>query len=298
MRNRIMKSLKAADGAKLVFLATLGIQRQDNQTNAHRMFRHVVVEDSSMTNTAINSTHSWYFQEVKLGPWNPYTRATCLVVADLNNDGIDDIIMGNQFQRARILIQNADNTWNFVSVRGSRSMAWRNARMADVNGDGIPDLIVVGYGGRWPRQPKSFIRIFAGSFEPPYFDFQSPPLYQRALPYASPDLEVLDVNDDGLPDIYVIQTDELTPETYCATFWDHRDFYTGGIQPPDEFLPPIDQANDLLLMGNGNGTFQHVWMNHAEPGCGAKVEVFGNGRTMILAQGTTHRPGHNLLLQW
>ena len=131
----------------------------------------------------------------------------------------------------------------------------------------------------------------------PFFDFDAKPLYEKFLTYAAPDIEVLDVNGDDLLDIYVVQTDEVTEGTYCGGPWVKSDWWEGGIQPPPSFIPPVDEARDILLIGVDDG-FNAVLMDHAEPGCGSYVEKFGDDRTLILAQGGFVRPGHNLLLQW
>jgi hypothetical protein len=113
-------------------------------------------------------------------------------------------------------------------------------------------------------------------------------------------MEVLDVNGDGILDIYVIQTDEGTEGSYCTSPLDKKFWWGGGVQPPASFIPPNDEARDLLLIGNDigeDGLFTVVEMNHTEPGCGFLLEPFGE-RALLLAQGTNSHPGHNLLLQW
>jgi hypothetical protein len=121
--------------------------------------------------------------------------------------------------------------------------------------------------------------------------------------------EILDVNDDGQPDLYVVQVDETPAVTnYCSPMSSITEFYdSGGPRAPDDFVPPLDTARDVLLVGNHNNAYDDgsplpLFVRHdmefAEPGCGSLVQTFGNGRTMILAQGSQDRSGHNLLLQW
>lgn len=98
--------------------------------------------------------------------------------------------------------------------QGGVAFDWRSARVADVTGDGINDLIIVGYGGQKISQPTSFLRVFRGIPTFPYFDISGNGLYYGlALPHASPDLEVMDVNSDGFADIYVVQVDQWTRGT-------------------------------------------------------------------------------------
>lgn len=215
----------------------------------------------------------------------------------MNNDGIDDILMCNKKKQAFIFLQGSDGTWSRLKMPNRQTKDWRSARVADIDGDGIKDLVVV-----VPAKDKSAeIRAFKGLEEYPYFNFER--RYERlldlSLPYAAPDVEVVDANQDGIADLYVVQVDEATVGAYCGNRgnWDPKP-YT-GVQPPADFVPDKDVAPDLLLLGSpSGGGFTTVSMAHSEPGCGYVAERFGNNRTMILTQGSTSHPGHNLLLQW
>lgn len=304
MRNRLWTTLRGADGSKLLFMATKGVPRKDGQANNHKMFRQKVIRTKTTSNpdTAINSTHSFHFGEVRVGPYYAYTKATCLLTFDVDGDGLDDIIMCNEKTRAVILLQNSNTTFRSMQVVGFRSRDWRNARVADVNNDGIQDLVVVGHGGKYNNKTKPYLRVFEGSRDAPYFDFRISAnlMYELELPFATPDIEILDINEDGAPDIYVVQTEEFTRGTYCGRWFNHREWYSGGVQPPASFSPPVDIAPDVLLVNTGKSgkdMFDHVYMDFEEPGCGSKVERFGN-RTLLLAHGAPSRAGPNLLLQW
>lgn len=295
-RTRFVKTLKSADGSDLVFIAARGAPRSDGETNVHRMYRNVIPKRPS-------PKRSFYYSEVK-GPWREHTRASCLITQDLNGDGLDDILICNQRAHVLVFFQNADTTWTTLPTKlHDITRYWRSARVADFTGDGVLDLVVVGWGAS-PAIPNelSYVRIFQGQSTFPYFDFKREPILDTPLHFATPDVEVLDVNSDGSPDIYIPLADELTLDTYCADVFDNRLWWKKGNQPPSNWTPPIDPVADLLILGKtSDGTYaaeQSISMDHAEPGCGWMVERFGNGRTMILAQGTGNRPGHNLILQW
>lgn len=293
-----MMTLKdASDGRDLVLLATKGKRRLDGKTNIHRMFKLLPDE---------NARHGFIFRQV-LGPWGRYTEATCLHKVDLNQDGKDDVLMCQDGAVGRVYLQNGDGSFTQVRWAGKHTMDWRNARIADVTGDGIHDLIVVGDTGKHPNKPTSYVRVFQGTGVDPFFDFSKSGIwYEREMPYATPDLEILDVNHDGIADIYVIQTDEDDEGTYCGRFFDKVDWWGSTIpQPPSSFVPPQDEAQDLLLVGTGKyestdfaDKFDEVWMDHAVNGCGSFIEPFGNSYTMLVNHGTMSRPGYGVLLQW
>ena len=242
-----------------------------------------------------------YFEEV-VGPWKQNFEATAVVVADLNQDGLDDIIVCSA-NKPFFFVQNTNGTWTSVNLPNGNNYVqyWRNVRVGDFTGDGVSD-IVVAKSGEW----KGGFFIFKGTGQgvAPYFDFNSPFLDVK-LPYATPDIEMLDINDDGLWDLYVVQTDESRErDIYCAkvkALYGPVTRWWGGvtIDPPPLWVPPLDEAQDVLFIANEDGeTFERVTMTHAYPGCGGMVKKFGNNRTLALFQGTFVHPGYHLLLQW
>lgn len=214
--------------------------------------------------------------------------------ADLNNDGLQDLLICNERTPVLLFVQHANNSWSALPVPGSRyTKDWSNARVADVTGDGFPDMIVVGRG-----QP-SYLKVFEGSKVYPHYDFTLAPYFEMTLPFAAPDVEVLDVNEDLRPDLYVVQVDQTPVRTnYCSDTSTTSDFSGESGKPSNSFTPPLDLANDILLIANEDGTFTNHTMNFTEPGCGSRAERFGGGKSMILAQGNEQKEGHNILLQW
>lgn len=297
MRSRLIVSLKGADGSQLVFIATKGIPRRDHKTNVHRMFR---LTNSTEKSPVHGYNQSFFFEEVKGTVWQRNSIVACLLKVDLNQDGIDDILICNDKSATLMFLQNPDSSWTNLPASGTWSQNWHNARFADITGDGFPDLIVVGW--------NASIRIFQGSPTYPHFDFDNHPYYERFLPYSATDVEVLDVNGDGLIDLYVVQVDVTKNATnYCFNGFFKPKYWWGFPSPqsPVNYTPPLDNAHDLLLLGktrvanfSAEDLFDEVFMNHAKPGCGFFLERFGSNRTLILGQGNHAQPGHNLLLQW
>jgi FG-GAP-like repeat len=151
-----------------------------------------------------------YFAEVP-GPWTRRNyNVVCNVAGDFNNDGADDLIVCDTEGPPLLAIQVANET-RFQAVplpRLDRVSRWRNVRLADINLDGYLDLIVTTIG------MPSTLYIFRGIKAEPYFDFRRS-LYQREFEYSTPDIEVLDANNDGIADIFAIQTN-LTKANYCG----------------------------------------------------------------------------------
>ena len=255
-----------------------------------------------------------WFEHVP-GPWQVETNSSCAITVDINGDGLDDLIVcnrgGSLRATARLYQQTRNGGFLPNPWGGTFNMVdWRNARVGDFNGDGILDLATVAGG-----HEGSFLRVFRGIRRRPWFDFrQSAIWYQRPLPFAAPDLEVLDFNRDGIMDLYIVQTDErrfdgrgrLRQRAYCANKFNPQAWWpknqTSPMTPPNNFVPPPDIAPDLQLISrprsnNFGGRFQEIRMNHRLPGCGCFVKKF-NDRSIVLASGGFDRPGHQYLLQF
>ena len=153
--------MRSVNGTELVFISSFGPKRADGKTNYNNMFRKTGVR-----------TAKWrtrYFEHIR-GPWERETNSSCAITVDLNNDGLDDLIVcnrgGGNNAQARFFQQRKNgrflrNIWNNNFVLKD----WRNAAVGDVTGDGLPDLAVV-YGGA----NQSFLRVFRGILGKPWFD--------------------------------------------------------------------------------------------------------------------------------
>jgi len=134
-----------------------------------------------------------------------------MVVADLNGDGIPDLIVANYASdTVSVFLGIGNGTFELVQTaavgRGPEALA-----VADLTGDGKPDLIVANYKS---NSVSILLGTGTGTFQP-----------QKTLPVGrGPDaLTVADVNGDGKPDLVVANylSDDVS-----------------------------------ILLGNGNGTFR------------------------------------------
>jgi FG-GAP-like repeat len=249
--------------------------REDGQSHLHRMFRNVYTSRNKFP----------YFREVS-GPWTSRNFVTLHAEAgDFTGDGVDDLIVCDVDGPAVLARQGSDGSFlgvilpkNNVHVR-----AWRSARIADVTGDRRPDLVVLATLNR-----TSFLRVFKGVQGAPYFDFARP-YFEASLQWVASDVEVLDINQDGRSDIYVVQVDESKGK-FC--------YHHGVKRLPPEVVPQRDNAHDILFLGTGQSVaFKKVVMDHAQPGCGNIAQRWDD-RTMLLGQGAFDNPGYELLLEW
>jgi len=86
-----------------------------------------------------------------------------------------------------------------VPLNSKKFQQWQSVRVGYVTKSSNPDLIIT---GRHEGKKKSFhyLRIFKPIDKAPWFNFGNPYLTMK-LPHAAPDLELLDVNNDGYIDI-------------------------------------------------------------------------------------------------
>jgi hypothetical protein len=278
-------NVRGPNNAQLVFIATLGKMRPDGLPNYHCMFRNDYVSADVLP----------YFNEV-LGPFRKYTIAICAKAYDLTGNGVDDLLVCNDKGVSDMYFQSTTGQWADQDLTKSATATnylygWQDLRVADVVGDQRPDLVVV------PQERSgSYLRVFAGIPRPPYFNFAAA-VYEYLLPYPSHAVEVLDVNQDGNYDIYVVQSDEITRGTYCGT---------GNNPSLGNKTLPLDKAADLLFLGKNRhqnlvrrGYFTPIAMQHKVPGCGGPVaQAFGNNYTMILSEGNMGHTGRNVILRW
>jgi hypothetical protein len=295
MRNRHIYPLRSAsDGSLLLLITTNGIPRDDKKPNEHRMFKQLALQ--------VQTPPQIKFEEVaivngKKAPWIIDAMISSVIVADFDDNGTNDFIM---FERCTIcypimFLQSKNGGWekkvlpnhNYLKSIGA-------ARLADMTGDGVPDLIVVG-----EKENQKKVVVFEGTKGGTFFETV---VFTHALQYATPDLEVFDMNGDGYPDIYIVQKDEFNSNSYCGMQFSSvkKNFYNGRDRPknPETYNAPKKAAADVLLVGTADpSTYHAVEMNFFSRGCGFMVQKFGSNR-LALAQGTFSRVGSSLLLQW
>ncbi len=215
-----------------------------------------------------------------------------VAAADLRGDGITDLIVSNRggsFGAAgstiSVLLGNGDGTFHapvtYATAAGANASisAPYGLTVADVNGDGIPDLVVANeYGVNGSSHPSN-TAVLIGNGDG---TFQAPVTYAtgNGTNGQSAQVQVADVNGDGMPDIIVQNRQPTTingattglvsvlinaghgtflpQQTYATVFLPEGRFAVADLNGdghPDIVEDNVNYGLSVLL-GNGDGTFQ------------------------------------------
>lgn len=170
-----------------------------------------------------------------------------------------------------------------VSHATGGKLAWTIA-VADLNGDGRPDIIAVNYVGEG-RNSDGSVSVFLGNGDG---TFRKPVVYDSGGAYPTA-IAVADLNHDGKPDLVVFEECQKTLDNCVGVFLGNGDgtfqskgvYATGGQGAGGGMTSPLvigdlngDGKPDLIvlnrtrtgsddgvlgvLIGNGDGTFQPV----------------------------------------
>jgi len=225
--------------------------------------------------------------QISLSFANPVTYGTgdaeadWVAVADLNGDGIPDIVVLNRCTTylcngyVGVLVGNGDGTFQPAVIYSSGGASATSVAIADVNGDGKPDIVVT-------NQYNGYVYISCGLNLCPELTgtgvvsvllgngdttFQAAHTYSPGVLYPSA-VAVADVNGDGRPDLVV---------SGCTSSGSSSNF---GCLP----FATVDGVVGVLL-GNGDGTFRAAVSYDSggvAPGSLAVADVNGDGKPDVL----------------
>jgi FG-GAP-like repeat/Chitobiase/beta-hexosaminidase C-terminal domain/Bacterial Ig-like domain (group 3) len=181
------------------------------------------------------------------------TSADVFATADINGDGKLDLII-NEATGTRILFGNGDGTFSQGPANGLPA----TAAVADLNGDGIPDIVV----GNEDAYGAVYLGNGDGTFHP-----------AAAMPVSidEPVVAVGDFNGDGIPDLTMASPFGLgftillgkgdgsftqAGDTSNFTIGIARSIVAGDFNHDGKVDILISGGSGLtLLLGNGDGTF-------------------------------------------
>jgi hypothetical protein len=168
--------------------------------------------------------------------------AHAVVVADVNGDGKPDLLVANECTDSNcargsvgVLLSNGDGTFQAAVTYSSGGERARSVAVADVNGDGKPDLLVANCAAIASAPPcgdggSTVASVLLGNGDG---TFQAAVAYATGGMTDATSVAVADVNGDGKPDLVVASE--------CATNLGYA-------------CAPVGEVG--VLLGNGDGTFQ------------------------------------------
>jgi hypothetical protein len=208
-----------------------------------------------------------------------------VAIGDLNDDGKPDLVLTNgcasnslcDYGSVSVLLGNGDGTFQSAVAYGTGGNT-NAVAIGDVNGDGIPDLVVANSSDPQGGPTAATVGVMLGNGDG---TFQPVVLYNSGG-FDALSVAVADVNGDGKLDLVV--ANQCSGSNFCAT------------QPTPTGIVGV-------LQGNGDGTFQPV-VDYSSGGCYANSvavgDVNGDGKPDLLVSnqysdcGTS--PGVSVLL--
>lgn len=192
-------------------------------------------------------------------------------IGDLNNDGLQDIIFAGNQVSSRIYLNSGDFkfrdiTSNFEGL--SNDQWYSSVTVADVNGDGWPDVYLTSTAGNNPLKCRNRLWINQGmkDGEDPYF-IEMAEAYGIAEDGQSVNAAFFDYDLDGDLDLYVMNN--TVTERMNTSY-------------RKKIIDGSASNNDQLYRNNNDGTFTNVTIE-----AGIVYEGFGLG----LAIGDVNKDG-------
>jgi hypothetical protein len=206
------------------------------------------------------------------------TCPNSVAIADVNGDAKPDLVVANWCSESylskqlAVLLGNGDGTFQPAVAYGSGGRIPVSVAVADMNGDGKPDLLVANFWASF-QNLNGTVGVLLGNGDG---TFQSPVAYASGGtggPNSGGSVAVADVNLDGKPDVLVANEGNATVGVLLGrgdgTFQPVVAYSSGGsgansvavADVTGDGKPDLVVATSLsttvgVLLGNGDGTFQ------------------------------------------
>lgn len=192
-------------------------------------------------------------------------------IADLNNDGLSDIVFAGNQVLPRVYINEGKMRFRDITanLKGLRKQWYSSVQIADINSDGWLDIYLTSTNGKTPEDCKNrlFINGGAAKGNDPVFT-EMADSYGIADTCQTTNAAFLDYDLDGNLDLYILNN------TVTARMEsNYMEKITDGSAP----------NNDRLYHNNGDGTFSDVTKT-----AGIVYEGYGLG----LAVGDVNKDGY------
>ena len=278
----------ASDGELIVTNLTAGLSTATTDVNTGIVLTDIINSGSAGDGSGVGSGTFGATTNYGVGstPWGAAT------LADLNGDGLPDIVQSNYFGGTVSVLLNQENgTFGAETEYGVGSSPQSAATLADLNGDGRPDIVQSNYGG---GTVSVLLNQGDGTFGAST-DYTVGSYPQGAATLA-------DLNGDGRPDIVQSNHNSGTVSVLLnqgnGTFGASTD-YTVGSGPQSaatladlngDGRPDIVQSNSLgssvsVLLNQGNGTFgasTDYTVGSGPAGAATLADLNGDGRPDIV----------------
>ena len=161
-------------------------------------------------------------------------NTSAVAIADLTGNGIPDLVLTNQCQNKKscdlgafsVLRGNGDGTFRPAKVFSSGAYSAVSLALADLNGDGSPDLVIANFCARSGHCGDGVLTVFLSEGN----GFFGAPVSYDSGGYAATSVTVADVNGDGVLDLIA----------------------GNGCRKPGD----CSSGNVAVLLGHGDGTFR------------------------------------------
>jgi hypothetical protein len=223
-------------------------------------------------------------------------------VADVNGDGKLDLIVANQYPPTAccdpsknglvgVLLGNGDGTFQPVVTYGSGGYFASSVAIADVNSDGMQDLLVANQCVSGADCNSGTVSILLGDGTGAFGAAQT----FASGGFSPNSIVAADVNGDGIPDLLVLDnclTESCTDHGQVAVLlgngggayqaaqiYDSGSFLAHSLAVADlngDGKPDLIVSNEgfvSVLLGNGDGTFQSAINSLAEAGITGHLAV-------------------------